>query len=60
VVAVGRSRRSVHQKLRLLDVLEIYVLADPTLNLGLLNILEERRLVDVEISVFVEKVLGCP
>lgn len=61
MMPIGRSWRSIHQQLRFIDILEVYVLIDASLHFVLitLSILEQRRLRDVKLTIFVEEVLSC-
>lgn len=61
MMTICRGWRSIHQQLRLFDILEVYVFIDATLNFILvaLSVLEKRSLRNVELAVFIKEVLGC-
>ena len=58
VVAIGRSGRRIHQQLRSVYCLEINIFIDSSLDLLHLNILQQRCLAHVKLSILIEKVLG--
>ena len=58
VMSIRRRWRRVHQKLRSLDTLEIYVFVYSALRLGHMDVLEERSLRDVKGPILVEEILG--
>lgn len=61
MVSIGRSWRSIHQQLGLINILEINVFINATLHFILvtLSILEQRSLRDIKLPILVKEVLGC-